>query len=60
MKIRQKLVILLAVLMVTLNGVIGFLIYKRTRQEFIKEVRGKAQLIVVELENHQGLVLLGH
>ena len=50
MKIRHKLVILLAVLMVTLNGVIAFLIYKRTRQEFIKEVRGKAQLIAVELE----------
>ena len=50
MKIRHKLVILLAVLMVTLNGVIGFLIYKRTRQEFIKEFRGKAKLIAVELE----------
>src|SRR3990167_1873038 len=50
MKIRHKLVILLAVLMVTLNGVIAFLIYKRTRQEFIKEFRGKAQLIAVELE----------
>ncbi len=50
MKIRHKLVILLAVLLVTLNGVIAFLIYKRTRQEFTKEVRGKAKLIAMELE----------
>lgn len=50
MKIRHKLVILLAVLLVTLNGVIAFSIYKRTRQEFIKEVREKAKLIATELE----------
>lgn len=50
MKIRHKLVILLGVLLVTLNGVIAFLIYKRTHQEFIKEVREKAKLIAVELE----------
>ncbi len=50
MKIRHKLVILLAVLLVTLNGVIAFSIYKRTRQEFVKEVREKAKLIASELE----------
>ncbi|GAN32997.1 MAG: response regulator [Candidatus Brocadia sp. AMX2] len=50
MKIRHKLVILLAVLLVTLNGVIAFSVYKRTRQEFIKEVREKAKLIATELE----------
>lgn len=50
MKIRHKLVILLAVLLVTLNGVIAFSIYKRTRQEFVKEVREKAKLIATELE----------
>ena len=50
MKIRHKLVILLAVLMVTLNGVIALLIYKRTRHEFINEVREKAKLIAIELE----------
>lgn len=50
MKIRHKLVIILAVLLVILNGVIAFMIYKRTRQEFTKEVRGKAKLIAVELE----------
>ncbi|MBI2472582.1 MAG: response regulator [Planctomycetes bacterium] len=50
MKIRHKLVILLVVLLVTLNSVIAFLIYKRTRQEFTREVREKAKLIAVELE----------
>ena len=50
MKIRHKLVILLVVLLVTLNSVIAFLIYKRARQEFTKEVREKAKLIAVELE----------
>src|SRR5574337_1167820 len=50
MKIRHKLVILLAVLLVTLNGVIAFFVYKRTHQEFIKEFRGKAKLIAIELE----------
>ncbi|MBI5678017.1 MAG: hypothetical protein HZC52_05895, partial [Planctomycetes bacterium] len=50
MKIRHKLVILLVVLLVTLNSVIAFLIYKRRRQEFIREVREKAKLIAVELE----------
>lgn len=50
MKIRHKLVLLLAVLLVTLNGVIAFSIYKRTRHEFIKEVREKAKLIAIELE----------
>ncbi len=42
--------ILLAVLLVTLNGVIAFSVYKRTRHEFIKEVREKAKLIATELE----------
>ena len=50
MKIRHKLVILLAVLLVTLNGVLAFSLYKRTRQEFIKDVREKAKLIATELE----------
>ncbi len=50
MKIRHKLVILLAVLLVTLNGVIAFSVYKRTRQEFVREVREKAKLIATELE----------
>src|SRR3990172_5344979 len=50
MKIRHKLVILLVVLLVTLNSVIAFLIYKRARQEFTREVREKAKLIAVELE----------
>src|SRR3990167_5466976 len=36
--------------MVTLNGVIALLIYKRTRHEFINEVREKAKLIAIELE----------
>ncbi len=60
MKIRHKLVIILAILMVTLNGAIGFLIYKRTHQEFIKEVREKAKLIAIELEttrNHLASIL---
>ena len=50
MKIRHKLVIILAATLVALNGVIGFLIYKRTRHEFINEVREKAKLIAIELE----------
>ncbi len=50
MKIRHKLVILLAALLVALNGTIAFLIYKRTRNEFIKEFREKAKLIAMELE----------
>lgn len=50
MKIRNKLVILLAVLLVALNGTIAFFIYKRTRSEFIKEFREKAKLIAMELE----------
>ncbi|MEK6589583.1 MAG: DUF3365 domain-containing protein, partial [Nitrospinota bacterium] len=50
MKIRYKLGILLAVLLVALNGVIAFSIYKRMRQEFINEVREKAKLIVIEFE----------
>ena len=60
MKIRHKLVILLAVLLVTLNGVIALLIYKRTRHEFTKEVREKAKLIAIELEttrNHLATIL---
>ncbi|MBI4377502.1 MAG: response regulator [Nitrospinae bacterium] len=60
MKIRYKLVILLAVLLVALNGVIAFSIYKRMRQEFISEVREKAKLIVVEFEttrNHLATAL---
>ncbi|MBU6391130.1 MAG: response regulator [Planctomycetota bacterium] len=60
MKIRHKLIIILAILMVTLNGAIGFLIYKRTHQEFIKEVREKAKLIAIELEttrNHLASIL---
>ncbi len=50
MKIRHKLVILLAVLLITLNGVIAFFIYQRTRHEFTKEVREEAKLIAMELE----------
>ncbi|MDN3514490.1 MAG: response regulator [Candidatus Brocadia sp.] len=50
MKIRHKLVILLAVLLLTLNGVIAFSIYKRARQQFINEVREEARLIAAELE----------
>lgn len=50
MKIRHKLVILLAVLLVALNGVLAFFIYKRTRHEFLKEYREKAKLIAEELE----------
>lgn len=50
MKIRHKLVILLAVLLVALNGTIALFIYKRTRNEFIKEFREKAKLIAMELE----------
>lgn len=50
MKIRHKLVILLAVLLVTLNGTIAFFIYKRTHREFIKEFRERAKLIAIELE----------
>lgn len=42
--------ILLVVLLVTLNGIIAFSIYKRTRHEFTKEVREKAKLIATELE----------
>ncbi len=50
MKIRHKLVILLAALLVTLNGVIAFFIYQRARHEFTKEVREEAKLIAMELE----------
>jgi len=50
MKIRHKLIIILAGLLVALNGTIGFLIYKRTRQEFNQEMRGKAKLLAMELE----------
>ncbi len=50
MKIRHKLVLLLAALLVTLNGVIAFLIYQRTHREFIQEVREKAKLVAMELE----------
>lgn len=50
MKIRHKVVILLAVLLVALDSVLVFFVYKRTRQEFIKEVREKAKLIATELE----------
>ncbi|KKO18209.1 MAG: response regulator [Candidatus Brocadia sp.] len=50
MKIRHKLVILLAVLLVILDSVLVFFVYNRTRREFIKEVREKAKLIAMELE----------
>lgn len=50
MKIRHKLVILLAVLLVMLNGAIAFLIYKRTHREFINEFRERAKMLAVELE----------
>lgn len=50
MKIRHKLAILLAALLITLNGVIAFFIYHRARQEFTKEVREEAKLIAMELE----------
>ncbi|MDR4505037.1 MAG: response regulator [Candidatus Scalindua sp.] len=50
MKIRHKLVILLAALLVTLNGIVAFLVYKRTHQEFIKEIQEKARMLVIELE----------
>lgn len=50
MKIRHKLVILLAVLLVILDSVLVFFVYKRTRREFVKEVREKAKLIAMELE----------
>ncbi|MCF6149661.1 MAG: response regulator [Candidatus Kuenenia sp.] len=50
MKIRHKLVIILAVLLISLNGIVGFFIYKRTRQEFVKEIREKARMLVIELE----------
>ncbi|MCC7212702.1 MAG: response regulator [Candidatus Brocadia sp.] len=50
MKIRHKLVILLAVLLVLLNSTLVFFVYKRTRHEFIREVREKAKLIAAELE----------
>ena len=50
MKIRHKLTLLLAVLLITLNGVIAFFIYHRARQEFTKEVREEAKLIAMELE----------
>jgi hypothetical protein len=50
MKIRHKLIIILAALLVTLNSIIAFLVYNRTRQEFVKEIREKARMMVVELE----------
>lgn len=50
MKIRHKLVILLAVLLVILDSVLVFFVYKRTRREFVMEVREKAKLIAMELE----------
>lgn len=50
MKIRHKLVIILAVLLIALNGIVGFFIYKQTRQEFTKEIRGKAKMLVIQLE----------
>ena len=50
MKIRHKLVILLAALLVTLNGIVALLVYKRTHQEFIKEIQEKARMLVIELE----------
>lgn len=50
MKIRHKLVILLAVLLVLLNSTLVFFVYKRTRHEFTREVREKAKLIAAELE----------
>ena len=50
MKIRHKLIILLAALLVTLNGIVALLVYKRTHQEFIKEIQEKARMLVVELE----------
>lgn len=50
MKIRHKLVIILAASLISLNGLVGFFIYKRTRQEFIKEIREKARMLVIELE----------
>ncbi|MDR4498373.1 MAG: response regulator [Candidatus Scalindua sp.] len=50
MKIRHKLVIILAALLVTLNSIVAFLVYNRTRQEFVREIREKARLMVVELE----------
>lgn len=42
--------ILLAVLLVLLNSTLVFFVYKRTRHEFIREVREKAKLIAAELE----------
>ncbi|BBO15793.1 conserved hypothetical protein [Candidatus Brocadia pituitae] len=50
MKIRHKLVILLAVLLVLLNSTLVFFVYKRTRHELTREVREKAKLIAAELE----------
>ncbi|MCR4289871.1 MAG: response regulator [Candidatus Scalindua sp.] len=50
MKIRHKLVILLAALLVTLNGIVAFLVYKRTHHEFVREIQEKERMIVVELE----------
>ncbi|MGQ3683878.1 MAG: response regulator [Candidatus Loosdrechtia sp.] len=50
MKIRHKLVILSGALLVTLNGTIGYFIYKRTRQEYVTEYREKAKLLALELE----------
>lgn len=50
MKIRHKLVIILAVLLIALNGIVGFFIYKQTRREFTKEIRGKAKMLVIQLE----------
>ncbi|MDR4507079.1 MAG: response regulator [Candidatus Brocadiaceae bacterium] len=50
MKIRHKLVIILAALLVTLNSIVAFLVYKRTRQEFVREIREKAKMMVMELE----------
>ncbi|MCF6157682.1 MAG: response regulator [wastewater metagenome] len=50
MKIRHKLVIILATLLVILNGTIAFFIYKRIRYEFITEYREKAKLVAMELE----------
>jgi signal transduction histidine kinase/DNA-binding response OmpR family regulator len=50
MKIRHKLVILSATLLVTLNGTIAFFVYKRIRQEYITEYREKAKLLALELE----------
>ena len=55
MKIRHKLVILLVVLLVTLNSVIAFLIYKRGTPGIYQKSSGKGRVDCCGIRNHTEL-----